>query len=188
MKKSSGVRLQELPFFPPLQCCHTGSSVLNFSNLLLSIFSRPLLFHFLPLSLPLFSCSPFLVLMFVLSQTFSSHISFCVSSLSLSLLHIFLSSFPQGLPVWYSTCVAGRQDGLEHGQAPQTTLIYRTAFQSLLQCCSTYINTSTGREPQSKRGKKAKIIERDKNKQERTNVEFYEVALLLCKQGEYART
>lgn len=30
--------------------------------------------------------------------------------------------------------MAGQQDGLEHGQAPQTTLIYRTAFQSLFQC------------------------------------------------------
>lgn len=29
--------------------------------------------------------------------------------------------------------------------------------------------------------KKGEIIERDKNKQERTNVEFYEVTLLLCK-------
>lgn len=29
-----------------------------------------------------------------------------------------------------------------------------------------------------------KIIDRDKNKQERTNAEFYEVTLLLCKQGE----
>lgn len=79
-----------------------------------------------------------------------------VSPLCLSLPLICLSSFPRGLPVWYSTCVAGQQDGLEHGQAPQTTLIYRTAFQSLLQCCSTYINTSRGREPRCKREKKWK--------------------------------
>lgn len=88
----------------------------------------------------------------------SLHISFslCLFPLPPSLLPSPLSSFPLGLPVWYSTCVAGRQDGLEHGQAPQTTLIYRTAFQSLLQCCSTYINTSMRREPQSSEGGKEK--------------------------------
>lgn len=53
--------------------------------------------------------------------------------------------------------MVGQQDGLEHGQAPQTTLIYRTAFQSLLQCCSTYINTTKGTELQNKwKGKSGK--------------------------------
>lgn len=89
--------------------------------------------------------------------------SLCLFSLLLSLLNIFTSSLPWGLPVWYSACVMGQQDGLEHGQAPQTTLIYRTAFQSLLQCCSTYINIPTGREREKQKEKKdVKIIEKDK--------------------------
>lgn len=156
MKKSSGVRLQELHFFSYLQYCHTDRPVSNFSKpfflyffLKLSLLSLSPLKHLSLSLLSIFSpdVSPFLIFFF----------SFSVSLLSHSLPSTpFSASFPRGSPVWYSTCVVGRQDGLEHGQAPQTTLIYRTAFQSLLQCCSTYINTSTGREPKHKRGKKWK--------------------------------
>lgn len=68
---------------------------------------------------------------------------FCVHSLSLSLpLIVSLSLltvpiaafFPPGSPVWYSSCAAWRQDGLEPGQAAQTTRIFRAASQSLPQC------------------------------------------------------
>lgn len=34
---------------------------------------------------------------------------------------------------------------------------------------------------------KVKIIDRDKNKQQRTNAEFYEVVLFLCKRGEISQ-
>ena len=148
MKKGGGVRLQELPLslllcgagrtFPAsLSLCFFSPSLISFSPskpplvLLLFIFSPGVCPSLLPLKSP-FTVTP---------------------SLSPSPLHIFLSSFPQGLPAWYSACVAGRQDGLEHGQAPQTTLIHRTAFQSLLHCCSTYINTRAVRETHIKRGK-----------------------------------
>lgn len=169
MKKSSGVRLQQLPRspLPSLQCCLFCSDrlVLNFSNLFVFLSpALPFLFHFLPLSLLLV----FLLSIFgpdVCPFSFLSHLfPLCLFTCSLSSTSFSLL-FPRGLPVWYSACVARRQDGLEHGQAPQTTLIHRTAFQSLLQCCSTYINTTRGREPRIKRGKKVKIIERDKNKQ-----------------------
>lgn len=68
----------------------------------------------------------------VASFSLPFHISLCLFCLSSP--HRFSASSPPGWPVWYSTCVVGQQDGLEHGQAPQTTLIYRTAFQSLSQC------------------------------------------------------
>lgn len=155
MKKSSGVRLQELPFLPTLQCCHTDKPMLNFSS---PLFSQLVYYSvFIHLSLQALQCflalhfcpdgCPFLDLFLPFTPLFS------MSLPSPSLLQMFLSYFPQGLPVWYSACVVG-QDGLEHGQAPQTTLIYRTAFQSLFHCCSTYINTSTGRELQNKWNRK----------------------------------
>lgn len=78
---------------PPLQCCHTDKPVLNFSDLPLSIFIPLLLFHFVPLSLPLFFFSP----LKSCSQTFFllSHLFFCPCSLPPSLpphLSLFLSS------------------------------------------------------------------------------------------------
>lgn len=148
MKKSSGVKLQELPFSPYL-------AVLSYWQTHVKLFQPPfsLLLSSFILSLQELHC--FLALHFCpdvcpfLDFFFPFTFLFSMSPFSPCLLQMFLSCFPQGLPVWYSACVVG-QDGLEHGQAPQTTLIYRTAFQSLLQCCSTYINTSTGRELQNK--------------------------------------
>lgn len=132
MEKCSGVKLQELAFISPphsfailqpRQACFKLFKTIFVFSLLLSSVKHPLRL-FLVFSLIFF--------------TFFFHIFFsrsCVSSFSASPLSTpSLAPFSQGWPVWYSTCVVGQQDGLEHGQAPQTTLIYRTAFQSLFQC------------------------------------------------------
>lgn len=158
MKKSSGVRLQELPLSLPLAAAAIQTPVEAFSPSLSLPLSIPLspftkcssLNHPLFLSLSLHSIS------FVCPVTESSLSLLLPSLIFLSvstLLSTALSLFPslQGWSVWYYFCAVGQQNGLKKGQAPQTTLIYRTAFQSL-HCCSTY--PTNGR--QTQKGEKRK--------------------------------
>ena len=180
MKKSSGVRLQELPFFSPLQYCHTDRPVFNFFQpLFLDFFLS--LFLFLPLSGPLFPCSPFFspdVSPFLDFFLLLSHLFLRVSSLS----PLFLSP---GIACLIFYLCGGAAGWIRAWTGPTNHPDLQDSFSITSPMLFHLYKYKHGQRATEHEGeKKVKIIERDKNKQERTNVEFYEVALSLCKQGE----
>lgn len=93
MKKSSGVRLQELPCFSPLQ--YTDRPLLNFSQPLFLYFFLPFLFlFFFILAAPSFPALHFKSWCFSFLRLFPSSLtslSLCLLSAPLSPPHLFLS-------------------------------------------------------------------------------------------------
>lgn len=140
-------------------------------------FPNPFFSIFFKISL--LSLSPLKHLSLSLLSIFSPDVS-----LSLSPLHTFLCFLPSGFACLIFYLCGGAAGWIRAWTGSTNHPDLQDSFSITSPMLFHLYKYKHRERAKAQEGKKVKIIDRDKNKQERTNAEFYEVTLLLCKQGE----